>query len=72
MKRTPRTPRTPGHTRRNPERNLRPHTRSRSLVDGPPSPTPDDDDVEDDRYYLIRKRKMDEESDVSLATPSQV
>lgn len=64
MKRTPRTPRTLGHTRRNPERNLRPHTRSRSLVDGPPSPTPDDDDdVEDDRYYLIRKRKMDEESD---------
>ncbi|XP_073402013.1 cell division cycle-associated protein 7 isoform X2 [Dendrobates tinctorius] len=64
IKRTPRTPRTPVQMRRNPERSSRPHTRSRSLVDGPPSPSPDDDDEEeDDRYYLIRKRKMYEESD---------
>ncbi|XP_044159481.1 cell division cycle-associated protein 7 isoform X1 [Bufo gargarizans] len=68
IKRTPRTPRTPGQTRRNPERTSRPHTRSRSLIDGPPSPTPDDDD-EDDRYYLIRKRKMDEESDEENYVP---
>ncbi|XP_075685592.1 cell division cycle-associated protein 7 [Rhinoderma darwinii] len=62
MKRTPRTPRTPGHIRRNPERISQPRTRSRSLIDGPPSPTPDDDDyVEDDHYYLVRKRKMEDE-----------
>ncbi|XP_069589268.1 cell division cycle-associated protein 7 [Ranitomeya imitator] len=70
LKRTPRTPRTPGQMRRNPERGSRPHTRSRSLVDGPPSPTPDDDDEEeDDRYYLIRKRKMYEESDEDHYVP---
>ncbi|KAM4025930.1 cell division cycle-associated protein 7 [Anomaloglossus baeobatrachus] len=69
VKRTPRTPCTPGHLRRNPERSSRPHTRSRSLVDGPPSHTPDDDEEEDDRYYLIRKRKMDEESDDESYVP---
>ncbi|KAM3916969.1 cell division cycle-associated protein 7 [Leptodactylus fuscus] len=69
VKRTPRTPHTSGRIRRNPERTSRPHTRSRSLIDGPPSPTPDDDDVEDDRYYLIRKRKMDEESDEDHYVP---
>ncbi|CAI9534643.1 unnamed protein product [Staurois parvus] len=47
--------------RRNPERASRPHTRSRSQIDGPPSPGLDEE--EDDRYYLIRKRKMEEDED---------
>ncbi|XP_069839050.1 cell division cycle-associated protein 7 isoform X2 [Dendropsophus ebraccatus] len=68
-KRTSRTPRTPGHIRRNPERTSRPHTRSRSLIDGPPSPTPDDDSVDEDRYCLIRKRKMDDEYDEDNYVP---
>ncbi|KAA0716101.1 Cell division cycle-associated protein 7 [Triplophysa tibetana] len=53
---TPRAPRRsmqPGLARRNPERASRPHTRSRSLVDGPPSPTPEDEI--DDKYSLVRK-----------------
>ncbi|KAI7809066.1 putative cell division cycle-associated protein 7, partial [Triplophysa rosa] len=53
---TPRAPRRsmpPGSARRNPERASRPHTRSRSLVDGPTSPTPEDE--LDDKYSLVRK-----------------
>ncbi|KAG9477332.1 cell division cycle-associated protein 7 [Eleutherodactylus coqui] len=69
IKRTPRTPRTPGQMRRNPERTSRPNTRSRSLVDGPPSPTLDLDDVEEDHYYLVRKRKLDDESDEDNYVP---
>ncbi|KAG8559609.1 hypothetical protein GDO81_017392 [Engystomops pustulosus] len=69
INRTPRTPRTPGLARRNPERSSRPHTRSRSLIDGPPSPTADNDDAEDDHYYLMRKRKMDDEYDDESYVP---
>ncbi|XP_055071500.2 cell division cycle-associated protein 7a isoform X2 [Misgurnus anguillicaudatus] len=58
---TPRAPRRsaqPGSARRrNPERTSRPHTRSRSLVDGPPSPPPEDDDDEDDKFSLVRRQK---------------
>lgn len=45
--------------RRNPDRSSRPHTRSRSLVEGPPSPLPEEED--DDRYILVRRRKMSDE-----------
>lgn len=41
--------------RRNPDRSSRPHTRSRSLIEGPPTPLPEE---EDDRYLLVRRRKM--------------
>ncbi|XP_064018597.1 cell division cycle-associated protein 7 [Pogoniulus pusillus] len=44
--------------RRNPDRSSRPHTRSRSLIEGPPSPLPEE---EDDRYILVRRRKMSDE-----------
>ncbi|NXE53944.1 CDCA7 protein, partial [Casuarius casuarius] len=48
--------------RRNPDRSSRPHTRSRSLIEGPPTPLPDDDDDDDDdRYILVRRRKMSDE-----------
>ncbi|KAM8934827.1 cell division cycle-associated protein 7 isoform 2-T2 [Pelodytes ibericus] len=57
LKRAPRTPQSAGCTRKNPERNSRPHTRSRSLVDGPQSPSVEEDE-DDDRYHLVRKRKM--------------
>ncbi|XP_029461661.1 cell division cycle-associated protein 7 [Rhinatrema bivittatum] len=46
--------------RRNPDRHARPHTRSRSLLEGPPSPLSEDNDS-DDRFYLVRKRKWSEE-----------
>lgn len=42
--------------RRNPDRSSRPHTRSRSLIEGPPTPLPEEED--DDRYLLVRRRKM--------------
>ncbi|NXY83061.1 CDCA7 protein, partial [Alcedo cyanopectus] len=45
--------------RRNPERTSRPHTRSRSLIEGPPSPLQEEED--DDQYMLVRRRKMSEE-----------
>ncbi|KAG2459501.1 CDCA7 protein, partial [Polypterus senegalus] len=45
-----------GPARRNPERSSRIHTRSRSLIDGPPSPTPEEDS-DDDKYSLVRRRK---------------
>ncbi|XP_056320791.1 cell division cycle-associated protein 7a isoform X2 [Danio aesculapii] len=41
--------------RRNPERTSRPYTRSRSLVDGPPSPPPEDE--EEDKYSLVRRSR---------------
>ncbi|XP_054030359.1 cell division cycle-associated protein 7 [Dryobates pubescens] len=44
--------------RRNPDRSSRPHTRSRSLIEGPPTPLPVE---EDDRYILVRRRKMSDE-----------
>ncbi|KAJ8255401.1 hypothetical protein GJAV_G00204480 [Gymnothorax javanicus] len=50
---------TPGSVRRNPERTSRPHTRSRSLIDGPPSPVPEEDP--EDRFSLVRKSRYYEE-----------
>ncbi|NWX42521.1 CDCA7 protein, partial [Steatornis caripensis] len=46
--------------RRNPDRSARPHTRSRSLIEGPPPPLPKREDH--DRYILVRRRgKMSDE-----------
>ncbi|OPJ80070.1 cell division cycle-associated protein 7 [Patagioenas fasciata monilis] len=45
--------------RRNPDRSSRPHTRSRSLIEGPPTPLPEEED--DDPYILVRRRKMSDE-----------
>ncbi|NXG73477.1 CDCA7 protein, partial [Baryphthengus martii] len=45
--------------RRNPDRSSRPHTRSRSLIEGPPTPLPEEED--DDRYLLVRRRKVSDE-----------
>ncbi|KAM4608523.1 cell division cycle-associated protein 7a isoform 2-T2 [Polymixia lowei] len=63
---TPRpTPRrstgTPRALRRNPDRTSRPHTRSRTLVDGPPSP-PSEEEPED-KFNLVRKSRYYEEVD---------
>ncbi|XP_070832166.1 cell division cycle-associated protein 7a [Chaetodon trifascialis] len=51
----------PGARRRNPERSSRPHTRSRTLVDGPPSPPPEEEP--EDKYSLVRKSRYYEEYD---------
>lgn len=69
MGKTPLTPRsvprpktgTPRVIRKNPERLSRPHTRSRSLVDGPPSPTPEEDP--EDKFSLVRRSRYYEEVD---------
>ncbi|XP_027734286.1 cell division cycle-associated protein 7 [Empidonax traillii] len=45
--------------RRNPDRSSRPHTRSRSLIEGPPTLLPEEE--EDDRYILVRRRKIPDE-----------
>ncbi|KAJ7398036.1 Cell division cycle-associated protein 7 [Pitangus sulphuratus] len=45
--------------RRNPDRSSRPHTRSRSLIEGPPTLLPEEE--EDDRYLLVRRRKIPDE-----------
>ncbi|OCT63609.1 hypothetical protein XELAEV_18044707mg [Xenopus laevis] len=58
MKRAPRSPKAATCPRRNPERSTRPHTRSRSLIDGAPIQSLNDEE-EEDAYYLVRKRKMD-------------
>lgn len=52
---------TPGPRRRNPERVSRPHTRSRTLVDGPPSPTPEEET--EDKFSLVRRSPYYEELD---------
>ncbi|XP_060910450.1 cell division cycle-associated protein 7a [Labrus mixtus] len=52
---------TPGVRRRNPERSSRPHTRSRTLVDGPPSPAPEEEP--EDKFSLVRKGRYYEEDD---------
>ncbi|XP_062287708.1 cell division cycle-associated protein 7a [Scomber scombrus] len=52
---------TPAVCRRNPERLSRPHTRSRTLVDGPPSPTLEDEP--EDKFSLVRKSRFYEEVD---------
>lgn len=46
--------------RRNPERLSRPHTRSRSAVDGPPSPAAEDPE---DRFSLVRRSRFYEDDD---------
>uniref|UniRef100_A0A8D0HMI3 Zinc-finger domain-containing protein n=1 Tax=Sphenodon punctatus TaxID=8508 RepID=A0A8D0HMI3_SPHPU len=50
--------------RRNPDRNSRPHTRSRSLIDGPPSALPDKE--EEDRYSLVRRKISDKYADEEM------
>ncbi|XP_026150322.1 cell division cycle-associated protein 7a [Mastacembelus armatus] len=50
-----------GTRRRNPEHLSRPHTRSRTLVDGPPSPTPEEEP--EDKFSLVRKSRYYEEDD---------
>lgn len=52
---------TPVARRRNPERLSRPHTRSRTLVDGPPSPPPEEET--EDKFSLVRKSRYYEEVD---------
>lgn len=52
---------TPRALKRNPDRASRPHTRSRSLVDGPPSPTPEEEP--EDKFSLVRKSRHYEEVD---------
>ncbi|TMS06862.1 Cell division cycle-associated protein 7 [Larimichthys crocea] len=47
-----------GETR---QRSSRPHTRSRTLVDGPPSPTPEEEP--EDKFSLVRKSRYFEEYD---------
>lgn len=56
-----RSMRTPRALRRNPERMSRPHTRSRSLIDGPPSPPPEEEP--EDKFNLVRKSPYYEEVD---------
>uniref|UniRef100_A0A8D0DXW1 Cell division cycle associated 7 n=1 Tax=Salvator merianae TaxID=96440 RepID=A0A8D0DXW1_SALMN len=53
--------------RRNPERSSRPHTRSRSLIEGPPSPVLEKED--DDPYMLVRKNISDDISEDEADTP---
>ncbi|XP_027880212.1 cell division cycle-associated protein 7a isoform X1 [Xiphophorus couchianus] len=56
-----RSPRKPWGVRRAPERLLPPRTRSRSQVDGPPSPPPEEDT--EDKFSLVRKNPDYEEDD---------
>ncbi|XP_015282597.1 PREDICTED: cell division cycle-associated protein 7-like [Gekko japonicus] len=53
--------------RRNPERSSRPHTRSRSLIEGPPSPVSERE--EEDPYVLVRRKISDDFSEDELDTP---
>ncbi|XP_030643130.1 cell division cycle-associated protein 7a [Chanos chanos] len=52
---------TPRTLRKNPERSARPHTRSRSLIDGPPSPPPEEES--EDKFSLVRRSRYYEEED---------
>uniref|UniRef100_A0A3P8U0U5 Cell division cycle associated 7a n=1 Tax=Amphiprion percula TaxID=161767 RepID=A0A3P8U0U5_AMPPE len=52
---------TPRARRRSSRHLSRPHTRSRSLVDGPPSPTPEEEP--EDKFSLVRKSRYFEEYD---------
>ncbi|XP_077392171.1 cell division cycle-associated protein 7a [Festucalex cinctus] len=52
----------PETLRRSSERLSRPHTRSRTLVDGPPSPTPEEEEPED-KFSLVRRSRYYEEVD---------
>ncbi|XP_078537677.1 cell division cycle-associated protein 7 [Lissotriton helveticus] len=58
-KRSPRTPRSGRVLRSGSDRLAPPRTRSRSLVDGPPSPAPEEE--ENDQFYLVRKSKLEDE-----------
>ncbi|KAL7865627.1 hypothetical protein SRHO_G00108740 [Serrasalmus rhombeus] len=51
---------TPGLRRKNPERTSRPHTRSRSLVDGPPT-APEEES--EDKFGLVRRNRYSEDDD---------
>ncbi|KAL0963845.1 hypothetical protein UPYG_G00314320 [Umbra pygmaea] len=53
-----------GPCRKNPERSSRPHTRSRTMVGGPPSPPPE---TEEDKYSLVRRSRYYEEVDEDMA-----
>ncbi|XP_053122863.1 cell division cycle-associated protein 7 isoform X2 [Hemicordylus capensis] len=53
--------------RRNPERSSRPHTRSRSLIEGPPSPASEKE--EDDPYVLVRRKMSDDFSEDEMDAP---
>ncbi|EMP35102.1 Cell division cycle-associated protein 7 [Chelonia mydas] len=67
-KRAPRSSFPQSALRRNPDRISRPHTRSRSLIDGPPTPLQEEED--DDKYSLVRRRKLsDEYSEQEIRTP---
>ncbi|XP_059676387.1 cell division cycle-associated protein 7 [Gavia stellata] len=58
-KRLPRSSLPGSALRRNPDRSSRPRTRSRSLIERPPTPLPEEDD--NDRYLLVRRRKMSDD-----------
>ncbi|KAM8857032.1 cell division cycle-associated protein 7a [Synchiropus picturatus] len=62
---TPSTPRAPRRSlaalRRNPERSSRVHTRSRTMVDGPPSPASEEEP--EDKFSLVRRSRYYEEVD---------
>ncbi|XP_056283249.1 cell division cycle-associated protein 7a [Pseudoliparis swirei] len=51
----------PGFRQRNGERLSRPHTRSRTQVDGPPSPAPEEEP--EDSFSLVRRSRYYEEVD---------
>ncbi|KAH0621493.1 hypothetical protein JD844_022857, partial [Phrynosoma platyrhinos] len=53
--------------RRNPERSSRPHTRSRSLIEGSPSPV--QEKQEEDPYILVRRKTSDEYSEDEMDAP---
>ncbi|XP_034042326.1 cell division cycle-associated protein 7a [Thalassophryne amazonica] len=54
---------TPAACRRNLERLSRPHTRSRTLVVGTASPTPEDEEESEDKFSLVRRSRYYEEVD---------
>ncbi|NXA52112.1 CDCA7 protein, partial [Nothocercus julius] len=60
-KRLPRRSLPKSALRRNPDRSSRPHTRSRSLIEGPPTALPEEEEDDDDRYFLVRRRKVSDE-----------
>ncbi|XP_049583490.1 cell division cycle-associated protein 7a [Syngnathus scovelli] len=55
----------PETLRRSSQRVSRPHTRSRTLVEGPPSPTPEEEEPED-KFSLVRRSRYYEEVDESV------
>ncbi|XP_077175808.1 cell division cycle-associated protein 7 [Paroedura picta] len=55
--------------RRNPERRSRPHTRSRSLIEGPPSPVSVKEEEEEDPFALVRRKIPDDFSEDEMDMP---